>query len=97
MPIFSENCSKCGVKDRYYPKFKKKPDPCDECGGKVERLISGATFHDFNRIMGTSDAQPYTTCNIRSDGKPVTVTSHEQLQRVCRENNVVHTPGKNPM
>lgn len=98
MPLFDESCSRCKTtKERYYAKFKKKPDPCDACGGKVDRHVSGATFHDFNRIMKTSDAQPYVTTNIHPEGKPIEIRSHGQLQRECKKYGVVHAPEKNPM
>lgn len=95
MPCFDEQCVKCGhVHERILPRYTKKTAKCPDCGGATERLDSAPQFHDFNRIMGTSDAQPFVTRNIHPDGKPLEIRGHKQLQDACKKFGVIHVPEK---
>ncbi len=46
MPIYEYECEKCG---RVVENWQKLSDPpltsCDECGGKMHKLISQSSFH----------------------------------------------------
>ena len=87
MPMFEFAACSCGRKEieRYFPSFaaSEVPQRCPKCG---------ATMHKVPSLPVMKTFQPYITRNIRADGKPVTVTSKGQLQRLMRENHVVPSP-----
>lgn len=46
MPIYEYQCSKCGSITEVLQNFSDKPQSkCDQCGGKMSKLISQSTFH----------------------------------------------------
>ena len=46
MPIYEYQCSKCGSIAEVLQHFSDKPrTKCDQCGGKMNKLISQSTFH----------------------------------------------------
>jgi putative FmdB family regulatory protein len=45
MPTYEYQCHKCGRQFEYFQKISDPPKKkCEECGGKLERLISGGSF-----------------------------------------------------
>jgi putative FmdB family regulatory protein len=45
MPTYEYQCHKCGKHFDYVQKISEPPKKkCEECGGKLERLISGGAF-----------------------------------------------------
>jgi putative FmdB family regulatory protein len=84
VPIYENECSKCGAVDQYYnPHITEETRPCPKCGGETERLYSLAAIHMF---------QPFTTRNLDPSGKPVTVHSQRELSSLCHEYGVQHVP-----
>jgi putative FmdB family regulatory protein len=46
MPIYEYECSKCGQIEEIFQKFSDKPlVKCQDCGGKLHKLISQSSFH----------------------------------------------------
>jgi putative FmdB family regulatory protein len=46
MPIYEYHCSKCGRIQEVMQKFSDKPlTKCQECSGKLSKMISNCTFH----------------------------------------------------
>lgn len=46
MPIYEFECTKCGHQTEVWQKFSDKPlTKCDQCKGKMKKLISQSTFH----------------------------------------------------
>ncbi len=46
MPIYEYQCSQCGTISEVLQQFSDKPRSiCDQCGGKMNKLISQSTFH----------------------------------------------------
>ena len=46
MPIYEYKCRKCNHITEMWQKFSDPPiDQCEECGGKVKKIISQNTFH----------------------------------------------------
>ena len=45
MPTYEYHCQKCGRQFEYVQKISEPPKKkCENCGGKLERLISGGAF-----------------------------------------------------
>lgn len=80
MPMFEEECNKCGKVIEFYahPGAPEVQNQCD-CGGVYQRIYSVPRIHIF---------QEYTSGNIRKDGQPVTVTSAAHERQLCKENGV---------
>lgn len=46
MPIYEYQCKKCGHQTELWQKFSDPPlERCDQCNGKMKKLISQSTFH----------------------------------------------------
>ena len=46
MPIYEYECTKCGHQREVWQKFSDDPvTTCDQCKGKMKKLISHSTFH----------------------------------------------------
>lgn len=46
MPIYEYKCHGCNREFEALQKFSDKPlTKCEECGGKVEKMISSSSFH----------------------------------------------------
>ena len=46
MPIYEYQCKKCGHQTELWQKFSDPPlARCDQCNGKMKKLISQSTFH----------------------------------------------------
>lgn len=46
MPIYEYECTKCGFQTEVWQKFSDKPlSKCENCKGKMKKLISQSTFH----------------------------------------------------
>ncbi len=46
MPIYEYQCSQCDAVTEVFQQFSDKPRTiCDQCGGRVHKLISQSTFH----------------------------------------------------
>jgi len=46
MPIYEYQCRKCGCRMEVFQKFSDPPlTHCEECKGKVRKLISQSSFH----------------------------------------------------
>jgi putative FmdB family regulatory protein len=46
MPIYEYECTKCGKLEEVYQKFSDKPlTKCNQCSGKLHKLISQSSFH----------------------------------------------------
>lgn len=46
MPIYEYQCKKCGQQTELWQKFSDPPlARCDQCNGKMKKLISQSTFH----------------------------------------------------
>ena len=85
MPIYDYHC-RCGNvrKDKYFPHFSDvSPVICMDCGEEMDQDAPRIVFDSF---------KPFTTRNIRKDGKPVHITCKSQWERVMRENHVVPHP-----
>lgn len=90
MPIFEYECSNCHLRlERIEPRYTEATPECKRCGERTEHVYSVPQFHDWNRIMGTTDAQPYVTRNIARDGSPIEIRSHQQLAEECKKAGVV--------
>ncbi|MBU4316931.1 MAG: zinc ribbon domain-containing protein [Proteobacteria bacterium] len=46
MPIYEYECDKCGSIIEKFQTFSEKPlSNCDQCSGKLHKIISQSTFH----------------------------------------------------
>ena len=46
MPIYAYECTKCGEQAEYIQKVSDAPmKKCEECGGKLSKLMTAAAFH----------------------------------------------------
>jgi len=46
MPIYEYECTTCGKVEEIFQKFSDKPlVKCQQCGGKLHKLISHSSFH----------------------------------------------------
>jgi putative FmdB family regulatory protein len=46
MPIYEYQCKKCGCRMEVFQKFSDSPlTKCEQCNGKVKKLISQSSFH----------------------------------------------------
>lgn len=46
MPIYEYQCSQCDAVTEVLQQFSDKPrTTCDQCGGRMHKLISQSTFH----------------------------------------------------
>lgn len=46
MPFYEYECTKCGTLSEVFQKISDQPfKKCDQCNGKIKRLISQSTFH----------------------------------------------------
>jgi hypothetical protein len=82
MPIYEQQCDKCGKIVEYLAYAK---DVCQvklfcACGGEMEFKYSIPAVHVF---------QPYTTTHILPHAKPITITSARHEASVLRENGLV--------
>ena len=65
MPIYEYECTKCGKIEEVLQKFSDKPlTKCQNCTGKLHKLVSQSTFHlkgtgwyvtDYANKSGSSD------------------------------------------
>lgn len=80
MPIYEQECYRCGYKHEYYTVIPTDDTvPCPKCKGPAQRLYSLSN----PRIWET-----YTTKNIYPDGRPVTVRGPGQLAQLENEYHV---------
>lgn len=82
MPIYDYQCL-CGKEKELYQPLTTSEAPTCECGLGMEKVL-----RTRKHIPG--NIYPFVTSNIT--GKPVEVTSAAHLDRLCKENNVVHRP-----
>jgi hypothetical protein len=80
VPLFESECAKCGSFEWYSPRPISDDKPCPKCGGVTERLFSLSHPQIF---------KPFWTSHIDADGKPLHITSQQQLSRECRKNGVI--------
>jgi putative FmdB family regulatory protein len=46
MPIYEYECTKCGAVEEVLQRFSDKPlTKCQNCSGKLNKLVSQSTFH----------------------------------------------------
>lgn len=71
MPIYEYQCSKCGSITEVLQHFSDKPQSkCDQCGGKMSKLISQSTFHLKGSGWYVTDYANKKTDAKKSDNTP---------------------------
>jgi hypothetical protein len=78
LPVYDLSCA-CGREWEAYVALRSHENPLCVCGQLPERVWGLSLKH----VPGGT--YPYTTTNLRPDGKPVTITSDAHLQRLCKE------------
>lgn len=71
MPIYEYQCSGCGKRFEIFQKMSDKPlTECNECKGKLSKLISNCAFHlKGNGWYVTDYKKPVDTANGKNNGK----------------------------
>jgi putative FmdB family regulatory protein len=71
MPIYEYQCSGCGKRFEIFQKMSDKPlTECNECKGKLSKLISNCAFHlKGNGWYVTDYKKPIDTANGKNNGK----------------------------
>ncbi len=71
MPIYEYQCSGCGKRFEIFQKISDKPlTECNECKGKLSKLISNCAFHlKGNGWYVTDYKKPTDTVNGKNGGK----------------------------
>lgn len=54
MPLYELKCVQCSYTEDQLLKIDDDPRPCSECGGEMERLITGVNVFEF-KGDGTHD------------------------------------------
>ena len=71
MPIYEYECSKCGQIEEIFQKFSDKPlVKCQDCGGKLNKLISQSSFHLKGTGWYVTDYANKSKTNTRVAKKP---------------------------
>ena len=80
MPTYNYYCSDCDMHFSYFQKMSESPKSnCENCGGKVERLITGGTglifkgsgfyLTDYKNGKKTTDNRPNSTQTEKENSK----------------------------
>lgn len=71
MPIYEYQCGKCGKVFEIFQKISDKPlTECNECKGKLSKLISNCAFHlKGNGWYVTDYKKPVDSANGKSNAK----------------------------
>lgn len=79
MPIYEYQCKKCGCHMEVFQKFSDPPlTRCEQCNGKVRKLISQSSFHlkgtgwyvtDYASKGGGRDVKKMEKDSTAKDGK----------------------------
>jgi len=87
MPIYEYECRKCGHQMEVWQKFSEAPlAKCDQCQGKLRKIISQNTFHlkgtgwyvtDYSKKSGSPTAKKKETPGSEAK-KPEPTKSKEQ-------------------
>jgi putative FmdB family regulatory protein len=80
MPIYEDQCTKCGFVNEHLSKFTDQTVPCPKCGSESERLYSLAAVSIF---------EGFDTRNIDRHGRNTRVSSKRELSSLCHENGVI--------
>lgn len=80
MPLYEDQCRKCGHVNEYLSPITDKTKPCPKCNGCTERLYSLAALSIFDG---------FDTRNIDRNGKKTHISSKRELSSLCRENGVI--------
>ncbi|HDR13929.1 MAG TPA: zinc ribbon domain-containing protein [Desulfobacteraceae bacterium] len=71
MPIYEYACTKCGRITEAWQKFSEDPlCECDECGGKLKKLISQNSFHLKGSGWYVTDYAGKSSGNAKPSGQP---------------------------
>jgi putative FmdB family regulatory protein len=73
LPLYEYQCLKCGVRYERIQKFSDAPlTQCEECGGKLERLVSAPSIQFKGSGFYVTDyaKKPSATADSSSDSKP---------------------------
>jgi len=82
MPLYEYRCEKCGdeVELRREMKHRHKGLRCEECGGRMVKLVSTYKAKVF---------KPLTLEHINVDGEgPLTFNSENELRQYCRKHGL---------
>ncbi len=87
MPTYNYYCNDCGTHFSYFQKMSESPiSNCENCGGKVKRLITGGTGLIFKGsgfyLTDYKNSQKSTDDNSKSNQK-----KNENSKPVEKENN----------
>lgn len=81
MPIYEEECPKCGNKDSYLSfRITEDTRECSKCGSAMERLYS---------LSAVSIFDGFSTRNISPNGENMHIRSKRELSSLCHEFGVV--------
>jgi putative FmdB family regulatory protein len=80
MPLYEEQCKRCGYVNERLSGITEKTMPCPKCGSTTERLYSLAALSIFDGFV---------TTNIDREGRPTQVRSKRDLSNLCHSNGVV--------
>ena len=83
MFLYDFKCDSCGKVQEHLAKIDEKIKDCD-CGGLMARKITAKYF-----INGCMD---FVTDSITGD--PVRITSHKQMNELCKKHDVMPKIGK---
>ena len=82
MPTYNYYCSDCDTHSSYFQKMSESPiSNCENCGGKVKRLITGGTglifkgsgfyLTDYKNVKKSTDNNSQSTQKKNENSKPV--------------------------
>ena len=91
MPIYEYECQKCGHVTEAWQGFSDPPlQKCEDCRGKVRRLISQSTFH----LKGSG--WYVTDYASKSGGKQEEKTKSESKEKGVEAKGADDSPAKKP-
>lgn len=91
MPIYEYECTKCGHQTEVWQKFSDPPlTQCEQCRGKMRKLISQSTFHLKGTGWYVTDYASNRGGSTEKTEKPVKDTA------VKEEKSSSDTPKKEP-
>jgi putative FmdB family regulatory protein len=93
MPIYEYKCSKCNHITEIWQKFSDPPiDQCEECGGKVKKIISQNTFHLKGSGWYVTDYGSKTSGDQKPKKKQNEKAKKEDKKSVSKKSSDSSTP-----
>lgn len=95
MPIYEYECSKCGHVHEIFQKISDKPlTECQNCAGRLHKLISQSAFHlkgsgwyvtDYAKRSGGASSPTSTTSPAKSSEEKKTDTASAKTDKQVSE------------